>query len=187
MMAEMTKNSIGLIELGSIAAGFEVCDAMLKAADVELLLARSICSGKYMVLVRGDVAAVQASVNAGCQAGNFSVIATFVIPRVHESIFPALSGVTKVEALEALGIIESFSVASLIEGADAAVKAAQVRLLEIRLAMALGGKAFVTLTGSVAAVRSAVEAGAAVVSAKGLLTNKVVIPQPRPELLSEMI
>ncbi len=183
----MTRNSIGLIELGSIAAGFEVCDAMLKAAGVELLLARSICSGKYMILVAGDVAAVQASVDAGCQAGDFSVIATFVIPRVHESIFPAISGTTKVEALEALGIIESFSVASLIEGADAAAKAAKVKLLEIRLAMALGGKAFVTLTGSVAAVRSAVDAGAAVISAQGLLTNKVVIPQPRPELLSELI
>lgn len=186
-MPEAARNSIGLIELGSIAAGFEVCDAMLKASDVELLLSRSICSGKYMVLIRGDVAAVRASVSAGAQAGHFSVIDTFVIPRVHDDVFPALTGTAKTETLEALGIIESFSVASLIEGADAAVKAAQVRLLEIRLAMALGGKAFVTLTGSVAAVRSAVEAGAAVVSAKGLLTNKVVIPQPRPELLTEMI
>jgi microcompartment protein CcmL/EutN len=186
-MPETTRDSIGLIELGSIAAGFEVCDAMLKAADVELLLARSICSGKYMILVRGDVGAVRASVTAGCQAGDFSVVAVSLKTRVHEAIFPALSGTTKVEALEALGIIESFSVASLIEAADAAAKTAQVRLLEIRLAMALGGKAFVTLTGSVAAVRSAVEAGAAVVSAQGLLTNKVVIPQPRPELLSEMI
>ncbi len=183
----MTKNSIGLIELGSIAAGFEVCDAMLKAANVELLLSRSICSGKYMVLIGGDVAAVQASVEAGCGTGDFSVIATFVIPNVHESIFPAISGTTKVEDLEALGIIESFSVASLIEGADAAAKAANVTLLEIRLAMALGGKAFVTLTGSVAAVRSAVDAGAEVISAKGLLTNKVVIPRPRPELLTEII
>ena len=91
------------------------------------------------------------------------------------------------EVLEALGIIESFSVASLIEAADAAVKTAAVELIEIRLAMALGGKAFVTMTGSVADVASAVEAGAAVVAAKGLLTNKVVIPRPRPELLQEMI
>jgi microcompartment protein CcmL/EutN len=75
----------------------------------------------------------------------------------------------------------------LIEAADVAVKTAKVRLIEIRLAMALGGKAFVTLTGSLAAVRSAVDAGARVVSAKGLLTNKVVIPQPRPELLKEII
>ena len=183
----MARNSIGLIELGSIAAGYEVADAMLKTADVELILARSICSGKYMVMVRGDVAAVQSSVDAGGRAGSFSVIDTFVIPNVHESVFPAISGTTKVERLEALGIIESFSVASLIEGADAAAKAANVQLIEVRLAMALGGKAFVTLTGNVAAVRSAVEAGAQVIAKKGLLVNKVVIPQPRRELLSETI
>ncbi len=183
----MARNSIGLIELGSIAAGYEVTDAMLKAADVELLLARSICSGKYMVMVRGDVAAVDASVEAGSRAGSFSLVDRFVIPNVHESVFPALSGTARVETLEALGILESFSVASLIEGADAAAKAAAVRLIEIRLAMALGGKAFATLTGSVAAVRNAVEAGAQLIGRKGLLVNKVVIPQPRPELLSEMI
>jgi len=183
----MAKNSIGLIELGSIAAGFQAADAMLKAADVELVLARTICSGKYMVLVRGDVAAVSAAVDAGLVAGDFAVIDSFVIPNLHETIFPAIAGTTKVEALEALGILEAFSVASLIEGADAAVKAANVQLIELRLAMALGGKAFVTLTGSVAAVQSAVDAGAQAIARKGLLVNKVVIPSPRPELLSEMI
>ena len=183
----MAKNSIGMIELGSIAAGFQVSDAMLKAADVELLLARSICSGKYMVMVRGDVGAVQSSVEAGVRAGGFSVIDTFMIPNVHESIFPAIAGTTKVEELEALGILESFSVASLIEGADAAAKSANVRLVEVRLAMALGGKAFATMTGNVAAVQSAVDAGAQVIGKKGLLVNKVVIPSPRRELLTEMI
>ena len=183
----MSKNSIGLIELGSIAAGFEVCDEMLKAADVELVLARSICSGKYMVMVRGEVGAVEASVEVGKRASGFSLIDCFMIPNVHESIFPAFSGISKVEKLEALGIIESFSVASMVEAADAAVKSANVQLLEIRLAMALGGKAFVTMTGSVADVRSAVDVGAAVVAAKGLLVNKVVIPNPRPELLNEMV
>ena len=183
----MAKNSIGLIELTSIAAGFQVCDAMLKTADVDVVLSRSICSGKYMVMIRGDVAATQASVTAGLSAGNFSVIDSFVIPNVHEAIFPAISGSNKVEVLEALGIVESFSVASLIEGADAAVKTANVELIEIRLAMALGGKAFATLTGNVAAVQSAVDAAAAVVGQKGMLVNKVVIPHPRPELLNEMI
>jgi microcompartment protein CcmL/EutN len=183
----MANNSIGLIELTSIAAGFETCDAMLKAAGVELVLSRSICSGKYMVMVRGDVAAVGASVAAGIAAARFAVIDSFVIPNLHESVFPALSGSNKVEKLEALGVVESFSVAALIEGADAAVKAANVELIEIRLAMALGGKAFVTLTGDVAAVQSAVEAGARVVGEKGMLVNKVVIPHPRPELLNEMI
>jgi len=183
----MAKNSIGLIELTSIASGFLACDSMLKAADVELILSRSICSGKYMVMVRGEVASVEAAVAAGLAGTRFSVIDSFVIPNLHEQVFPAIAGSNKVETLEALGIVESFSVASLIEGADAAVKAANIQIIEIRLAMALGGKAFVTLTGNVAAVESAVDAAAQIVGQKGMLVNKVVIPGPRPELLTEMI
>src|SRR6516164_776161 len=128
----MANDSIGLIELTSIAAGFQTADAMLKAAGVSLLLSRSICSGKYMVMVRGDVAAVQAAVSSGTSAARFSVIDSFVIPNLHEAVFPAIAGASKVEELEALGIVESFSVASLIEGADAAVKSANVQLIEIQ-------------------------------------------------------
>jgi microcompartment protein CcmL/EutN len=140
-----------------------------------------------MVMVRGDVAAVEASVAAGMSGCRFAVIDSFVIPNLHEAVFPAIAGSSKVEALNALGIVESFSVAALIEGADAAVKAANVQLIEIRLAMALGGKAFVTMTGDVAAVQASVDAAAAVVGQKGMLVNKVVIPHPRAELLNEMI
>ncbi|MGZ9129371.1 MAG: BMC domain-containing protein [Candidatus Binatia bacterium] len=183
----MARNSIGLIELSSIASGYLVADAMLKAADTELLLSRSICSGKYMTMVRGDVAAVMASVQAGVSAARGFIVDTFVIPNLHESIFPAIYGTNKVDHLESLGILESFSVASLIEAADASAKAADVQLLEIRLAMALGGKAFVTMTGAVAAVQAAVDAGAQVLGAKGLLVNKIVIPAPRLELLTEIV
>lgn len=183
----MSMNSIGLIELSSIASGMQAADIMLKTSQVELIISRSICSGKYMVLIGGDVAAVNSAVDNAANQIEFAVIDTFVIPNVHPDIFPALSGHSNVDNLEALGIIESFSVASLIEGADAAVKAATVRLIEIRLAMALGGKAFVTLTGEVAAVQSAVDSGAHIIAEKGLLVNKVVIPQPRKELMSEMI
>lgn len=183
----MARNSIGLIELSSIAAGFAVTDAMLKAADVELVLARTICSGKYMVLVRGNVADVEAAVHAGKSTGDFSLVDTFVIPNVHDDLFPALSGISHVTQMESLGILEAFSVASLIEGADAMAKAARVQLIEVRLAMALGGKAFATITGSVSAVSSALDAGAQAVGRKGLLVNKVLIANPRPELLREMI
>ena len=180
-------NSLGLIEMTSVAAGMHAADIMLKTSQVELILSRSICSGKYIVMIGGEVAEVQSAVDAGSQTVDYAVIDTFVIPNVHPDIFPAISGHSDAEQLESLGIIEAFSVASLIEGADAAVKAASVKLLEIRLAMALGGKAFCTLTGEVAAVTSAVEAGAKVIGDKGLLVNKVVIPQPRAELFREMI
>lgn len=183
----MAMNSLGLIEMTSIAAGMQAADIMLKTANVELVLSRTICSGKYMVLIGGDVAEVQSAVDAASTQIDFAIIDTFVIPNVHPDIFPALSGHSKVDKLESLGILESFSVASLIEGADAAIKAATVQIIEIRLAMALGGKAFCTITGDVSAVTSAIDSGAKVISDKGLLVNKVVIAQPRQELLSEMI
>ncbi len=180
-------NAIGGVELSSVARGLETADAMLKTAKVRMLLSRSICAGKYIVLVSGDVGDVNAAVEAGAAKAAHSLVDSFVIPNIHPDVFPAIEGTTVPEKLEALGIIEAFSVSALVEAADAAVKAAPVKLLEVRLAMALGGKAFVTLTGSVAAAESAVAAGAAVAAKKGLLVEKVVIPQPRPELLREII
>lgn len=180
-------NAIGLIELSSIAAGMQSADMMLKTSSIELILSRTICSGKYMVLIGGDVASVQAAIAVVDEDLEESIIDTFVIPSVHPDIFPALNGTNSPPALEALGILESFSVASLIEGADEACKAADVQLIEIRLAMALGGKAFCTLTGDVAAVTSAIESGAQKIGEKGMLVNKVVIPNARPELLEEIV
>jgi microcompartment protein CcmL/EutN len=183
----MQMKAIGLIELNSIAAGIDVTDAMLKTANVTLIISRTICSGKYMIVVGGEVAAVQASVDSGRNRWEGAVIDSIVLPNVHPSVFPAISGSTIVRKVGALGIIESFSVASLIEAADAAVKAADVQLVEIRLAMALGGKAFVSMTGDVSAVNSAVEVGATAVIQKGLLVNKVVIPAPDKELYRNYI
>ena len=183
----MTKNAIGIVELSSIAAGYSSSDEMLKAANVDMLLARSICSGKYMVMVGGDVADVQSSVAAGVEVSEGAVIDSAVLSNIDPSVFPAISGANPVDNMDALGIIESFSVTSLIEAADAAAKAAEVQLLELRLAMALGGNAFATLTGSVSAVQAAVDAGAKMVSDKGLLVNKVVIPRPHENLINEMV
>ncbi|HAH05189.1 MAG TPA: propanediol utilization protein [Elusimicrobia bacterium] len=181
------KNAIGGVELSSMAKGFEAADAMLKASSVELVLSRTICPGKYAVLVAGDVADVRASVEAGVARAAESHVDSFLIPNLHPDVFPAIAGTSGVSKLEALGIVETFSIASLIEAADAAVKAASVKLIEVRLAMAMGGKAFVTFTGSVADVETAAMVAAASAGEKGLLVQKVVIPQPRPELLTELI
>jgi len=180
-------NAIGLLELTSIAKGIEATDLMLKAADVELLVSRSICSGKYMVLVRGDVAACDSSVAAGEAVGRECVADRIVIPNLHDEVFPAIAQASPIEQVEALGVLEGFNVASLIEAADAAVKAAEVHLLEIRIAMALGGKAFAVLTGHVSAVTAAVQAGKMVLGERGLLTNWAVIPSPRGELVRELL
>lgn len=183
----MIEKSIGLIELSSVASGFQVADTMLKAAQVRLLLSRSICSGKFMVLVAGETSAVQSAVAAGAQTASGCLIDQFVIPNVHPDVFAALGRTQPIEATGALGILESFNVATLIQAADASAKSANVTLLEIRLAMALGGKAFVTMTGDVASVEAAIAAGRRIVSEAGVLVNAVIIPRPHPDLYREII
>jgi len=179
--------AIGLIETSSIAKGFLIADTVLKTANVEILVNRTICPGKYMVLIGGDVDAVNSSVEAGVRAGAHTVVDHFVIPNVHPSVFPAISGVAHLPELKALGVVESFSVASIIEAADAAVKATPIQLVCIHLAMAIGGKGWVSLTGDVASVEEAVEVAAGVIQRKGLLVEKGVIPAPRPEIVREFI
>ncbi len=179
--------AIGIVETSSIAKGYEVADAVLKRADVQIVVNRTICPGKYMVLIGGDVDAVNASIETGVAVGAHTVVDHFVIPNVHPEVFPAINGVARMPKIEALGIIEGFSVASVIEAADAAVKAAEIKLINVHLAMAIGGKGYVTLTGEVGAVQAAVDAGAAIIEKKGLLVEKIVIPSPRKEILEEWI
>jgi microcompartment protein CcmL/EutN len=182
-------NSIGLIELSSIAVGYLVEDITLKAGDVQLLLARTICSGKFLIAIAGDVTSVQAALHAGAAAAGCSLIERRQITRVHPSVFAAISQTVEIDPkqLRSLGIIETFSAASIIEVADAAVKSANVTLLRIHLAMALGGKGFALMAGDVSSVQAAVAAGSAVAAEDGMLVGSGVIPAPSPELFREYI
>ena len=181
--------AIGAIELSSVGIGYRVQDAMLKAAAVELLIARTICSGKYFIVVGGPVSDVTSSVAAGREAATEALIDELVIPDVHESVFPALgqSVVLDEAQTEALGVIETFSGVSIVAAADAAAKAGRVTLFRVHVAMALGGKGFCLMTGSVADVEAAVAAGAAVAAERGLLVSRIVIPRPAAELFDEYI
>ena len=183
----MKNNAIGMIEMNSIAKGYAVADAMLKAADVDILFNRTICPGKFMVMVAGDVAAVDAAMASGLELGTETIVDELIIPNVHPSVFGAINGTRVIEQTAALGIIETFSVAAIIEAADAAVKAANVELIDVHLAMAIGGKGYATLTGDVAAVNAAVDAGTEHIKNKGVLVDKVVIAQPREEILRDRV
>ena len=187
MELKQTGNAVGLVETSSIARGIYTADEIMKAANVKIIVNRTICPGKYMVLVGGSVSAVTASIEAGVRAAAHTCVDHFVIANVHRDVFPAISGVTHLPKMKALGVIEGFSVGSVIEAADRAVKAADIQLVTLHLAMAIGGKAFVTMTGDVAAVTAAVEAGSRVIAAKGLLVEKIVIPSPTKDIVAEFL
>jgi len=181
--------TIGAIELSSIGIGYRVEDLMLDAADVEIVLARTICSGKYFIVVAGSVSDVNAALQAGLSDAGEAIIDHLVIPNVHEGVFPALgqSVVLDEGQAEALGVVETFSGVSIVAAADAAAKAARVTLFRIHVAMALGGKGFCLMCGTIGDVRSAVAAGAREARDRGLLVSEVVIPRPNRELFSEYV
>ena len=183
----MKLRTIGCIELNSIAMGMHSADEMVKAAEVALVMARPTCPGRYLVVVSGDTGAVNSAVERGREIAGPMLVDWFTIPNVHAGVVPALSGTGIAAPINALGIIETCTTVSCILAADAAAKAGQVDLLEIRFAAGLAGKAFVVMTGDVASVQSSVDAGVAGVGDSGPVLSHVVIPSPSAELKAQIL
>ena len=183
----MALEAIGFLELNSIARGIEAADRILKTADTRLLYAKAGCPGKYTVLFSGEVAAVTSSLEAGKQTGGHFVVDSVVIPRVHPQVIKAINMSVEPVDVNALGVMEYFTITAAVYGADAAVKAAEVDLMDVRLGTGIGGKSFVVLTGEVASVETAVEAGLARAAEDGIVVSSVVIPNPRGAIFESLM
>lgn len=179
--------TIGFLELNSIAKGVEAADFILKAAEVELLFAKPVCPGKYNILFHGEVAAVTASLEAGERSAEHFVVDKVVIPRVHPQVIAAINLASPVTDVNAVGVMEFYSITAAVYAADAAVKAAEVDLMDVRLGTGIGGKSFVVLTGDVAAVGESVKAGVATAEEQGFVVSSVVIPNPRREIFEALM
>lgn len=180
-------SAIGMLEFTGISAGIESADAMVKAAGVSALFFKTICPGKFLAAVHGDVGAVEASVAAGRQVAPSCLTDGFVIPNIHRDVVAALGGCAPITERASLGVIETFSVSAAILAADAAAKAAAVRIMEVRTALGLGGKGYVLLTGNVGAVQTAVAAGGESARASGLLVGTAVLPRPADALFNQLL
>jgi microcompartment protein CcmL/EutN len=175
---------IGLLEVTSIARGVECADSMLKTADVELVMANPVCPGKYVVIISGDVDAINASIDTGKEIAGEFLVGEFVLASIHEDLIAAMNRAVSSEPNKAVGVVECFSIAAALEGADAAAKAADVILFDIRPGVGIGGKSYFVVLGDVSAVNAAVDAGLNIVVNKyGSLITSVVIPNPRQEVI----
>ena len=90
-------NALGMVELNSIPKGIESADAMLKAANVELVTAQAVCAGKYIAVMTGDVGVVKASVEAGIETAADSLIDSIVIPNIHPQVLSAVAACTQID------------------------------------------------------------------------------------------
>ena len=165
--------AVALLEFDSIAVGIEAGDAMVKRAPLDVIKAGTVHPGKYLVLVGGQVADVEEALEAGRLVGSEHLIDEMVLPDVHDDVVAALIGGREAGPGEALGIVETTSVAAIIEAADAGVKGAAVTLREIRMADGLGGKGYLLFSGPVSEVDAAVEISSGRVQAQ-VVASRVI-------------
>jgi microcompartment protein CcmL/EutN len=173
--------ALGFLETSSIAKGIEASDAMCKMASVRLSRAGVIPRGKYTIQVSGPVGEVESALRAGAEIAGDAVVHKVIIRNVHQQVMDAMDKRLAVEVLEAVGVIETREAIAAIHAADAAAKAAKVRLIEVKT-MVGGGKGYVTMTGEVGAVRAAVAAAVRDIPEAGLV-SQVVIAQADAQLL----
>ena len=179
--------AIGMVEFKTTATGITAADAMVKTSEVELIEAQTVCPGKYIAIISGDLSAVKAAVDTASTKYEEQLIGNFILGNPHESIFPAMYGSAQVEKVSALGILETYDAASIIVAADLAAKTAIVDLIELRIAKGMCGKSYMMITGEVAAVEASLEKAKEAVGEKGMYLDASVIAHPDAKVIERIL
>ncbi|MGD2051110.1 MAG: BMC domain-containing protein [Acidimicrobiia bacterium] len=176
--------AVGILEFSSIAVGIVAGDAMVKAAPLGSIYAGTVHPGKYLVLVSGDTAPVEVALDAGRDVGEDWILDRLFLPDIHPAVTAAITAGGTVASLdgEALGIVETVTVATVVQAADAGVKAARVDVSAVRLADGLGGKGYVLFSGHIADVEAAVEAARDWADDRGHLVEARIVAQLHDEM-----
>ena len=176
------ESNIGAVEFKSISRGIIVVDEMLKAAGVKLVLATTLCPGKYLAMVEGELSAVEKSIDTADRLGGRHVFSSFVISAINPEIIEAISGRVADSFQDAIAIIESLQMANLINAADISLDSAEVKIAEFRLGRGCGVNSFYIITGRLAAVEEAAKNAVVFLKEQGSLIACKVIANPDRDL-----
>lgn len=181
------RKAVGFVEIKSIPVGIQTADEMVKAGNVELLLATPMCPGKYIIIIGGQVGPVKAAMSKAELVSGIYLIDTHVIDNVREEVLPAIAGIGTPGEIQAVGAIETISALTAVIAADVAVKASNVRIVDLRVARGLGGKGYLVITGEVSSVKSAVNACLAKLGISGEVTSTSIIPRPHKSIVDNLL
>jgi microcompartment protein CcmL/EutN len=151
--------ALAMLEIGDVPTGLVALDALAKEAPVSILAAGTVQSGHWLVAFAGDVEAVElAFARASLRAAAFLIDAV-LLPHAEARLLPALrDGAVRFPHVgDALGVVQTSSPPTLLRAVDAALKGAQVELVELRVAEGLGGRGLATLWGHQSDVEAALE------------------------------
>lgn len=179
--------ALALVELDSVARGLRAVDALVKRAEVRIHEANLVEPGKFLVLFSGAVAAVEESYDAACMVGDERVVERMLLPVVHPGVTRGLMGLLDLEDPDCVGVVEGQHVAGVIQACDRSLKDAQVKLCGLRVAGALGGKAYYVIKGLQHDVEAGLAAGERVLKKRGTLYGLERIARPHPEFLAWLL
>jgi microcompartment protein CcmL/EutN len=178
--------AIALIEVSSIATGILCADSMIKKAPITVIKSGTVHNGKYLILIGGSVASVEESFFHGLTLSEGYLIDNILLPDIHEQVHDAILGQRTACSNESIGIIETTSVAAILQSTDSAIKGANVDVVEIRLADHIGGKAFSIISGKVEDVQTAVEIAHQKTTDPKFWLHETVIPNIHVELAGQI-
>lgn len=178
--------ALALIELDSIPCGVLTADAMLKEAPISILKTGTVHNGKFLILVGGSVASVEAAFSMGMAKGREHLLDAVFLPDVALEVYAACQGERESCGSEALSVIEMATVAAILQSADAAVKGADVTLVELRLADDLGGKSIAIYSGKVEEVEMALNLSERALDNKEIILSQSIIPRIDPDLAKQI-
>lgn len=179
--------SIGMIEYKTVSSGIQAADLMVKTAEVDVIEAQTVCPGKYIAIISGELSAVKAAVENAKTTYPLQYIDSFVLGNPHEAIFPAITGTSETDNIVSLGVLETYDASKIIVAADVAAKTADVKLIEIRVARGMCGKSYMMITGEIAAVSAAIERAKEAVSEDGMFLDSSVIARPDKKICDSIL
>lgn len=178
----MSVDVIGILELISMADGFNTLDAIVKESPVIIIKAEPINPGKYLIMITGDVASVEAAMDMGVKIAGSSIVDHILLKNLDEQIIPSIKRCQAPEEWDAIGLLETLSVAAAVEAADMAVKEADVHIVGILTGNETGGKALVKLSGAVGDINIAMSLAVKMLKNKDQLYRNVIIPGPHVDI-----
>lgn len=181
MSSSSALQAIAVIETASIARGFVVADAVVKRSPVTVKMARPVSPGRFLLVFGGGVEVTAEGVEAARVAAGSDIVDELYLPGAHAALLPAIASALVPAAGEAIAIVETHTVASAIAAADVALKAVDVSVHRMRLAVGVGGKGWFSLAGELADIEAAADAVRAAVPPERLVAVEL-IAQPHPEV-----
>lgn len=170
-------SSIGVIEFKSISKGIEVADAMVKKADVDILLLKNICPGRFIVILSGDEGSIKTTLDHGVISGQGHVLDSCVINAVHSNIIQVLKTRLVMNVNGAIGIMETNSVSSGLKALDKTLKGANLNLVKLQVASGISGKLVYIISGGLSDVEYGMSLAKNEVDSKRIV-NISIIPSP---------